>query len=709
MWSWQEPQPVPAPQASPISSTVPAPRAMHDRISVSGTAAQMHTYTATPLLRQGYADIESGLDARPNLASVQLDEYRRKRDARRTPEPVPEGDPAPGPGDRFVIQEHHARRLHWDVRLERDGVLASWAVPKGLPTEPGTVRLAVRTEDHPEEYLTFSGEIPAGEYGGGAMTIWDTGTYETEKWNAREVIVRLHGERARGRFVFIRTERDGGDKKDNWLLRRSDPIPDRDPLPHDALPMLPTPGPLPRAGDDGRDWWLQIGFGGRRVIVRVEGGRARVTDAEGEELTAPRLHELGPSLGATQVLLDGELVGRPERADLWIGDLLHLDGRDAGELPFRERRALLEGLPLDGPHWRLAPVFPGGGPEVVAAAAEQRLPHVIAKDAASAYEPGRHSKQWVEISTGVHSGSERPEPGPRRTSVGRARLTNPDKVLYPLPGTTKSDVLAHYLAVADVMLPHLRDRPVTMVRWPDGVDKQSFFEKDVSRHAPEWIRTARVGTPGGRSENADFPLIDSTEALAWAANLAALELHVPQWRIGPRGGHQLPDLVVFDLDPGEGATVVDCARVAEQIFDHLAEDGLVAYPRTSGGKGLQLYLPVAVSRAERTSEFAKALAEDLARETPGRVTAVMAKARRRGKVFVDWSQNNPHKTTIASYSLRGRARPTVATPVTWDEVRTCRRPEDLVFTAADLPVRIAEHGDLLAPLFTERQRLPRRG
>jgi bifunctional non-homologous end joining protein LigD len=455
---------------------------------------------------------------------------------------------------------------------------------------------------------------------------------------------------------------------------------------------------------------LQVGFGGRRVILRVEGGRTQVTDEDGEELSVPRLRELGPSLGATQVLLDGELTGPVEKAELWIGDLLHLDGRDTCRLPFRERRALLERLSLDGQHWKLAPVFPGGGPEVVAAAGQQGLPHVVAKDADSPYEPGRRSARWVEVSTGAPAKQGRRE-APRRggaAGVGRARLTNPDKVLYPLTGTTKSEVLAHYLAVADVMLPHLRNRAVTMVRWPDGVEKSSFFEKDVSRHAPEWIRTARVGTPGGRSENADFPLIDDAEGLAWAANLAALELHVPQWRIGPRGGQQLPDLVVFDLDPGEGTTVVDCARVAERIADRLADDELVAYPRTSGGKGLQLYLPVTVSRAERTSEFAKALAEELARETPGRVTAVMAKARRRGKVFVDWSQNNPHKTTIASYSLRGRARPTVATPVTWEEVRSCRRVEDLVFTADDLPARIAEHGDLLAPLFTDPQRLPRR-
>ena len=618
-----------------------------------------------------------------------LEEYRRKRDAARTPEPIPEADPVAAADDRFVVQEHHARSLHWDVRLERDGVLASWAVPKGLPTEPDTVRLAVRTEDHPIEYLEFSGDIPAGEYGGGRMTIWDSGTYETEKWNPREVIVRLRGRRAQGRYVFIHTG-------DNWILRRSDPAPDRVPLPRDTRPMEATPGPLPR----GENWWLQVSFGGRRVIVRVDGGRAQITDADGAEIEAPTLRELGPSLGATALLLDGELVG----GDLWIGDLLHVDGRDTAGLPFRERRGLLEGLPLTGPHWRLAPIFPAGGPEVVAAVREQGLGGVVAKDADAPYEPGTRSASWVAVDAPAA-----PAQAPAPAVVGRAKLTNPRKVLYPLTGTTKSDVLAYYLAVADVMLPHLADRPVTMVRWPDGVEKPSFFEKDVSRHAPSWIRTARVGTPGGRSENADFPVIENAQGLAWAANLAALELHVPQWRLGPRGARHNPDLMVFDLDPGEGTTVIDCARVAVRIAERLAVDGLTCYPRTSGGKGMQLYLPVTVSSPERTSEYAKALAEELAAETPRLVTAVMAKARRRGRVFVDWSQNNPHKTTIASYSLRGRPRPTVATPVTWDEVRAATRPEDLTFTATDLPGRIARQGDLLAPLLTDLQRLPRSG
>ncbi len=668
---------------------------------MSVTAAQMQMNNAgPPWLRGAYAATESGIaQDGATLAEVPLQEYRRKRDPRRTPEPVPDDDPTPSctGAARFVIQEHHARALHWDVRLERDGVLASWAVPKGLPADPGTVRLAVRTEDHPLEYLEFSGEIPAGEYGAGTMTIWDHGRYETEKWTDGEVAVVLHGERACGRYVFVRSDRD---RRDGWLLRRSDPALDRTPLPHDAAPMRPTPGRLPA----GKDWWLQIGFGGDRVIVRVEGGRVRVTDAGGMERSVAALRGLGPSLSATEVLLDAELSGD----DLWIGDLLHLDGRDTTGLAFPERRSLLEELPLRGPHWRLAPVYPGAGPEVLDAATEQGLPTVIAKRAGAPYRAGAASKDWVEVRTGAAEHG-RPARAPRTTPprVGRAKLTNPDKVLYPLTGTTKADVLAHYLAVAEVMLPHLRDRPVTMVRWPDGVEQPSFFEKDVSRHAPDWITTVRVGTPGGRSETADFPLLDDVEALAWAANLAALELHVPQWRAGPRGGRGNPDLVVFDLDPGEDVTVVDCARVAEHIADLLADDGLVAHPRTSGGKGLQLYLPVTVSRPERTAEFARGVAERLARDRPREVTAVMAKARRRAKVFVDWSQNNPAKTTIASYSLRGRGRPTVATPVTWAEVRACHRPEDLVFTLDDVADRLAEHGDLMAPLLTDQQRLPR--
>jgi bifunctional non-homologous end joining protein LigD len=637
------------------------------------------------------------------------------------------GGPAPASGaDRpiFVIQEHHARSLHWDLRLEHGGVLASWAVPKGLPVDPSTVRLAVQTEDHPMEYAEFAGEIPAGEYGAGRMGIWDRGQYDLVKWTEDEVQFVLRGQRVSGRYVLLRRGRGPKD----WLLRRADPAqrPDWRPPPTDLSPMLATPGVLPDP-DDG--WCYQVGFGGRRVLVRVDGGRVALLDAgPDQDTTAPpraaALAGLGAALGSTAVVLDGEIDGNP--AGLWIADLLYLDGRDTTALPYHQRRELLESLPLNGPAWRLAPSYAGGGAAVLAAAAEQGLPTVLAKRSDSRYLPGQRGPDWRAIPTGAPVPAAVAPPMPAAaaeplmpagangpvsgiTVAGRrVRLTNPTKVLYPDSGFTKRDVLAHYLAVSAVMLPHLAARPVTLRRWPDGVDAPSFFEKNVSRHVPNWVRTVRLDTPGSStgSEYLDYPLLDDEATLAWVANLAALELHVPQWRVTADGVRELPDLLVFDLDPGEGASIVECAKVALRIAEVLAEDGLVGYPRTSGGKGMQVYSPVRVAAPEDTGRYARQVAERLAEADPRGVVAVMAKQRRRGKVFIDWSQNNPVKTTVASYSLRGRAAPTVATPLTWDEVRDCRRSEDLVFTAVALPARLAEHGDLLAPLLEPGAPLP---
>ncbi|HEX7660461.1 MAG TPA: non-homologous end-joining DNA ligase [Pseudonocardiaceae bacterium] len=290
----------------------------------------------------------------------------------------------------------------------------------------------------------------------------------------------------------------------------------------------------------------------------------------------------------------------------------------------------------------------------------------------------------------------------------RLKLTNLDKVLYPSDGFTKSEVVRYYAETASVLLPHLRDRPVTLRRYPNGVDGESFFEKNVPRGAPDWVRTTRQPTPssGTGRETADFVLADDIATLVWLANLAALELHVPQWTVGPRGGRCCPDLLVFDLDPGEKASIVECCRVATLIRDELGEDGLTSLPKTSGSKGLQLYVAVKVSHPDDTSAYARALAGRLARRYPDRVVATMAKDERRGRVLIDWSQNNLAKTTIAPYSLRARSRPTVSTPVTWHEVETCRTPDDLVFTARDIPGRLKEHGDLFEPLHGDHHRLP---
>ena len=292
----------------------------------------------------------------------------------------------------------------------------------------------------------------------------------------------------------------------------------------------------------------------------------------------------------------------------------------------------------------------------------------------------------------------------------RLSLSNLDKVLYPSVGFTKRDVLAYYSRIAPVMLPYLKDRATTFLRYPNGVESKQFYQKDVSQQAPSWVRTAALENTDSRG-NTDgpgtnhHPVVADLPTLVWAANLAALELHVPQWTVGPRGARRPPDLLVFDLDPGEPANIADCCRVAERLREVLGEDGHTAYAKTSGSKGMQLYCAVRTRRPEKTSEYAKSLAERLAEEHPGEIVAKMAKALRPGKVLIDWSQNNPAKTTIAPYSLRGRALPTVSTPLRWEEVESCRKPAELVFTSDDVLDRVEEFGDLFADLGEDRKSL----
>ncbi|MFN2495789.1 MAG: non-homologous end-joining DNA ligase [Pseudonocardiaceae bacterium] len=296
----------------------------------------------------------------------------------------------------------------------------------------------------------------------------------------------------------------------------------------------------------------------------------------------------------------------------------------------------------------------------------------------------------------------------------RMRLSNLDKVLYPATGFTKGEVIHYYIRIAPVLLPHLAGRPLTLRRYPDGVTAQPFYDKDASRHAPDWVTVVRLPTPGSTKAHDEigYAIVDGLPALVWAANLAGLELHVPQWKVGARGEPQPPDLLVFDLDPGPSTTVVECARVAEAIRDVMAEDGLEGYAKTSGSKGLQIYAAVQVADGEDTSAYARQVAERLAAERPTDVVARMAKVARRGKVLVDWSQNNPAKTTVAPYSLRGREQPTVSTPVTWQEVADCDEPGDLVFTTEDVLDRVQRFGDLFGPLQAqpraERPTWPRR-
>ncbi len=304
----------------------------------------------------------------------------------------------------------------------------------------------------------------------------------------------------------------------------------------------------------------------------------------------------------------------------------------------------------------------------------------------------------------------------RRTTVeveveGRQlTLSNLEKVLYPQEGFTKSDVVHYYATVAPVLLPHVVDRPLTMRRFPEGVDGEAFYEKHLPRHAPDWVRSVDLPrSPTSKDPTTvRYAVLTDVASLVWTANLASLELHVPMWRVDADGVPRPPDLMVFDLDPGDPATITECARVALLLADLLAaEHGWTAYPKTSGSKGMQLYVPLAEDdrgatwseNATRTE--AHRLAELLAAARRDLVVANMRKDLRHDRVLIDWSQNNVAKTTVAPYSLRARPQPTVSTPVTWDEVAACAEggpAERLSFLPHQVLARVAEHGDLMAPL-----------
>ncbi|MET7940678.1 non-homologous end-joining DNA ligase [Streptomyces sp. NPDC005302] len=273
----------------------------------------------------------------------------------------------------------------------------------------------------------------------------------------------------------------------------------------------------------------------------------------------------------------------------------------------------------------------------------------------------------------------------------RLALSNLEKVLYPAAGFTKGEVLHYYATVADVLLPHLRDRPVSFLRYPDGPDGQVFFTKNVPPGTPGWVRTAEVPRTEGPAR---MVLLQDLASLMWAANLVT-EFHTPQWTIGTPG---VADRIVFDLDPGAPATVVECCEVALWLRERLAADGFEAYAKSSGSKGLHLLAAVAPTPSDEVSDYAKDLAVEAEKALPRLVVHRMTKSLRPGKVFVDWSQNAGRKTTATPYTLRARPEPTVSTPVTWAEVEQCREPAALVFRAPDVTERVAEFGDLMAPL-----------
>ena len=788
-----------------------------------------------------------------------LGEYRDKRD------PAGSGEPAGAPvrrrrgAPRFVVQEHAATRLHWDLRIEHDGVLASWALPRFLPGSPGDNRLAVRTEDHPVEYLEFEGEIPKGHYGAGTMRIYDRGTCEIPVWEPGKVEVELHGERLRGRWALFPIGREGGTEREWMIHRMGAPLaPDAEAFPGVVAPMLAGAGALP----EGDGWAYEVKWDGVRALCRSQPGRLSLHSRRGADITAgyPELSGLGRALHEHEVLLDGEIVAFDTSADpprpsfqalqrrmhvrderrvrrlaaevpvtYAIFDLLWLDGHSLMGRSYDERRALLAGLELHGPAWQVPEAALGhaAGRELQQAAAALGLEGVVAKRRDASYAPGRRSPAWVKVRRRASAdlviggwlpgeggrtatigallvGEQQPGGGLRyvgrvgsglseaelrdlrsrvadlaadespflpgrpqppkaarwvrpvlvaevayseRSATGQLRqpvwlglrddvpaplaladertvrgkgvvatatvddrelpVTNLDKVLYP-DGTTKRALVEYAAAIAPVMLTHLAGRALTLVRCPDGVGGERFFEKRAPAHRPGWVHTERVAY--GR-ERIEHVLADDRATLVWLAQLAALELH-PSLALATEPDR--PTAVVFDLDPGAPATIVACCEVALLLRGMLEGVGLRPFAKTSGSKGLQVYVPLnrpGVS-FDDTKAFSRTVAEVLQSGRPELVVARQAKALREGRVLVDWYQNDRAKTTIGVYSPRARERPTVSTPVTWEEVEATAAAGDpgaLAFTLNDVLQRVEAHGDLFGEVATLQQRLPATG
>jgi bifunctional non-homologous end joining protein LigD len=771
---------------------------------------------------------------------AKLTEYRKKRDPKKTPEPF--GGKKKGQEPIFVVQRHDARRLHYDFRLERNGALASWAVPKGIPLEPGQRALAVHVEDHPLEYASFEGEIPKGEYGAGLVEIWDRGTYELveEKRNGG-LTVRLHGERLDGTWTLVPAKLDGDPK--NWLLlrKREDGVPEQPRARRRYQPMLAT---LAEDVPRGQDWVFEVKWDGYRAIADVHGGEATLTSRRGNDLTA-RFESVAKAIERAvktpDCVLDGEVCaldeeGRATFSAMQQGkkgtryifvafDVLEVEGRPLIDLPLAERQERLATL-LDRRNRtiQLSEAFDNGA-ALYRAAQEQGFEGIVAKRRDSRYTPGRRSREWLKIKTHgrqelviagytrgqgrrsgrfgslilgywqdgqlVYAGNvgtgfsdeeidrllaklrplerkdapfpevpkmpkvrrdaihwvepklvaeiefvewthdgrlrapsyqglredkaaddvEREEPKPMEpipTEIRKGKrvlkLSNLDKPFWPEEGITKGDLLAYYRDVAPVLVPHLKDRPFTMKRYPDGAFGKFFFQKDAPSHMPDWIPTVELmvttrDKPRQRRK-IQAPLVNDELALLWMVNMGCIDANVWYSRVD---NTSRPDFVLFDLDPSDDVGFPETIQVALLVKQALDALELESCVKTSGSDGIHVLVPIARRHTyDDTREFAEIVASALARTHRGLVTTEWTRAKRRG-VLIDSNQNGEGKTIASVYSVRPREGAPVSTPLRWEEVKEGLDPRD--FTMDVVRERIEQHGDLFGPVLRGRQSL----
>jgi bifunctional non-homologous end joining protein LigD len=773
------------------------------------------------------------------VARRKLTEYRRKRDPSQTPEPF--AGRKRGKQPIFVVQRHDARRLHYDFRLERDGALASWAVPKGVPLEAGQRALAVHVEDHPLDYASFEGEIPKGQYGAGTVEIWDRGTYElVEEKKDGGLTVRLHGKRLEGTWTLVPAKLDGDPK--NWLIirkRETDGSGSAAAAPQRRyqamLATLASADELPA----GEDWVFEVKWDGYRALGYVRGGEATLVSRNGNDLTQRFLNvakELAKAIKTPDCVLDGEICaldeqGRPSFSAMQQGkpgtpivyeifDLLELDGEPLVDLPLRERRKRLEAV-LDRRNQtvRLSEQFEDGA-ALYEAAKQQQLEGIVAKRLDCPYRQGKRTREWLKIKThgrqefviagytkgqgrrtgrfgslvlGVWHGDElsyvgnvgtgftdkdidellrklrpleqkepafevvpkmpkvkrsdvvwvkpelvcevefvewthdgrlrapsfqglredkaarevhREEPLATEVRVGKkvVKLSNLDKVFFPADGITKGDLLRYYRSVAPVLIPHIRDRPFTLKRYPDGIEGGFFFQKDAPKHMPEWIPTVAVEATTRdkprQTRTIHAPLVNDELALLWMVNMGCIDLNTWYSRVDKP---ERPDFVLFDLDPAAGAGFPEVVQVALLVKEVLDALGLVGFVKTSGSDGMHVLVPIERRHTyEDTREFSAIVAGTLARTHRGLVTTEWTKSKRQG-VLIDSNQNGEGKTIASVYSVRPHPGAPVSTPLRWDEVKEGLDPK--AFSMDAVLARIDKDGDLFEGVLTTRQSL----
>lgn len=528
-----------------------------------------------------------------DAAAEKLATYRAKRSFQTTPEPAGGSARRPVAGPMFVVQKHAASRLHYDFRLEIGGVLVSWAIPKGPTADPAVKRLAARTEDHPIEYGDFEGIIPAGEYGGGTVVVWDTGTWQPEG-DAAAALAKGHlrfelsGKKLRGRYHLVRTR---GDKGESWLFFK---------------------GKDEHARAGGTVPWGEESVLTGRTVEEVAGARDRVWHSNrGEKETKAR-----PS-------------------------------------------------------------------------AKQK----IARKAAAAPAPAAGAADLSALIAQLPSALPRGIP-----------LSNLEKVLYPEQGLTKGALVAYYAVVADLMLPHLAGRPLTIVRCPDGRHKHCFYQKHSKDGQPPAIHRVPIEEDG---ETTQFMAVDDLAGLLGLVQLGALEIHTWGCR---RDRVERPDVLIFDLDPDEALPFSEVTDAAFEVRGQLQGLGLESFVKTTGGKGLHLVVPIERRTDwDESKEFCHQVAVALTRMRPDRYVAVAGKGKRKGKIFVDYLRNGFGASAIAPYSTRSREGAPVAAPITWEELEAGTvRPGD--FTVTALPRRIASLGrDPWRGYFEVKQSIKRPG